>query len=65
MSVSAESPASKPRCFNCRSAFKVSEVEPGLPCCTGFCRNHYNRAALELAREAAAAKMEAEKKNDP
>ena len=42
-------------CFRCRSTYKVSEVEPGVLCCSGFCLKQH---------EAAKARAEAMKKDD-
>ncbi len=53
MSPSAESDK---KCFQCNSNYKVSEVDPGLFICSGFCRKNYlNKKAAMASRAAAAA----------
>ena len=50
-----------PTCFKCNSKFKVTQVEPGIYCCGGFCLKHYRQRkdmALEKGKMAPSAPQE-------
>ena len=47
-----------PTCFKCKSKFKVTQVEPGVFCCGGFCLKHYQQRKELATSKMAATKTE-------
>ena len=41
--------ADAPRCFRCKSTYKVKEVAPTQFCCSGFCLRYWNGSKNEKA----------------